>query len=473
MSSQVINADVLDGLRGMASDSVDCVCTSPPYFGLRSYLGLPPTRWSDGSTCCLGSESTPGEFVAHIVEVFGEVRRVLKPSGVCWVNVGDSYSADSKWGGETGGKHAYLDDDNRKRVGREKRTTGLDNGNLLGIPWRCALALQADGWTLRSEMIWKKDSAMPQSVQGWRWERCRVKTSNGLVSRRGKVAPRSWSDFAPSDYSKPTALAQWQPCSGCERCRANDGFVLRKGSWRPTTSHEQVFLLVKSGSYFCDRDAVATPLAEATASRERYTRNNGKREQFAVAHDHESDSSPAGANMRTVQSVPRRGPKYEFCYACHRLYIGPEVTKGMTKRPCRECGGKEWVSHYASFSLSLPLTLIKASCSEAGNCAACGSPWARVVKTEYAEKRPSSSSYAAKAHIRPQVGLLANRWDTPDKCTTIGFRPTCTCSIYRLELSGKQFQQLPEHLKSYFEKVRPESAKPLVLDPFSSARGHP
>jgi DNA modification methylase len=102
--------------------------------------------------------------------VFREVWRVLRDDGSCWVNIGDSYANDGKWGGETGGMQAYLDDNSRKRVGREKRQTGLPPKSLMLIPQRLALALQADGWTIRNDIIWMKGNPMPESVK----DRCTV-----------------------------------------------------------------------------------------------------------------------------------------------------------------------------------------------------------------------------------------------------------------------------------------------------------
>ena len=91
-------------------------------------------------------------------------RQVLRDDGTLWLNLGDSYANDGKWGGETGGKQSYLPDSDRKRIGREKRTTGLPPKSLIGIPWRVAFALQDAGWVLRSDIIWHKPNAMPESV---------------------------------------------------------------------------------------------------------------------------------------------------------------------------------------------------------------------------------------------------------------------------------------------------------------------
>ena len=150
---RLIPGDCLAGLATLPDASVHCCVTSPPYWGLRDY-GV------DGQ---LGLEPTPGEYVAKMVAVFREVRRVLRDDGTLWLNLGDSYANDTKWGGSSGGKHvADLHGDSG--IGRGKRNTGLKAKDLVGIPWRVAFALQADGWYLRSDIIWSKPNPMPESV---------------------------------------------------------------------------------------------------------------------------------------------------------------------------------------------------------------------------------------------------------------------------------------------------------------------
>jgi len=129
-----------------------CV-TSPPYFGLRDY-GV------DGQ---FGLEKTPDEYVAHLVEVFRDVRELLTDDGTLWLNLGDSYANDSKWGGSSGGKHAKGLHGNTG-IGRGKKFTGLKSKDLIGVPWRVAFALQEDGWYLRQDIIWSKPNPMPESV---------------------------------------------------------------------------------------------------------------------------------------------------------------------------------------------------------------------------------------------------------------------------------------------------------------------
>jgi DNA modification methylase len=145
--------DTLEGLRGLPDNSIQCCVTSPPYFGLRDY-GMPGQ---------IGLEPTPQEYVARMVGVFEEVRRVLREDGTFWLNVGDSYSNDGKWGGATGGKH--VKGLHGSLVGRARRHTGLKPKDLIGIPWMLAFALRDAGWYLRSEIIWHKLAPMPESVR--------------------------------------------------------------------------------------------------------------------------------------------------------------------------------------------------------------------------------------------------------------------------------------------------------------------
>ena len=143
-------------------NSVDCVVTSPPYWGLRDYS-------TEGQ---LGLEETPEEWVVNMVAVFREVWRVLKPTGTVWMNLGDSYAANGTTGGggavdtRTDGRKTTPGDKvrGRKPEVRNARRIGLKAKDLVGIPWRVAFALQADGWYLRSDIIWSKPNPMPESV---------------------------------------------------------------------------------------------------------------------------------------------------------------------------------------------------------------------------------------------------------------------------------------------------------------------
>jgi DNA modification methylase len=199
---EIRQGHVLDLLRRMPEESVQCVVTSPPYFGLRDY-DLPPSTWGDGWTGCLGLEPTPELFVAHLVEVFAEVRRVLRSDGTLWVNMGDSYCAAAtgvrdldREATRSGMDGAYkVPSVDRRGVawGASDRRVlpGLKQKDLIGVPWMLAFALRSDGWWLRKDIIWNKPATMPESVKD-----------------------------------------------------------------RPTSSHEHIFLLAKSPTYFYDADAI-------------------------------------------------------------------------------------------------------------------------------------------------------------------------------------------------------------------------
>ena len=139
------HGDCLAVLRTIPEASVQCCVTSPPYYGLRDY----------GVEGQIGLEKTPDEFIARLVAVFSEVRRVLKPDGTLWVNIGDSYANDGKRGGSSGGKHVNALH-GESGIGRRRRETGLKPKDLIGIPWMLAFALSSEGWWLRQDIIWHK-----------------------------------------------------------------------------------------------------------------------------------------------------------------------------------------------------------------------------------------------------------------------------------------------------------------------------
>ncbi len=148
---QILQGDVRAVLPTLAAESVNCVVTSPPYWGLRDY-GV------DGQ---IGQEASPEEFVATMVEVFREVRRVLRKDGTLWLNLGDSYARSG--GAQQGERRALRHYETAQR--RNCRPpSGLKHKDLVGIPWATAFALRADGWWLRSEVIWNKLNPQPENV---------------------------------------------------------------------------------------------------------------------------------------------------------------------------------------------------------------------------------------------------------------------------------------------------------------------
>jgi DNA modification methylase len=152
MTVTILKGDCRDVLATLPDESVHCVVTSPPYFGLRDY----------GVAGQIGLEATPDAFVAQLGGVFGALRRVLRKDGTVWLNLGDSYGGPKGNTAMTGGRHDPV---------RGHTMYGGVNGSygkhkqLLGIPWRVAFALQADGWYLRQDIIWSKPNPMPESVR--------------------------------------------------------------------------------------------------------------------------------------------------------------------------------------------------------------------------------------------------------------------------------------------------------------------
>ena len=205
MKREIVCGDALEVLRGLPDESVHCCVTSPPYWSLRDY----------GVEGQLGLEETMEEYVEKIVEVFREVRRVLRNDSTLWLNLGDSYASSGVQGPNSGlaklaDRHAPRvnpRNPNRDDIGDVPRAErhipiGLKPKDLVGIPWRVAFALQADGWWLRSDIIWSKPNPMPESVRD-----------------------------------------------------------------RPTKAHEYIFLLSKSARYYYDADAIKEPTLDSSLER--------------------------------------------------------------------------------------------------------------------------------------------------------------------------------------------------------------
>jgi len=290
----------------LADGVVQCVVTSPPYWGLRAYSGEQERVWPDGWRGGLGLEPTPELFIEHMVQVFREVRRVMRDDGVAWVNMGDSFN----------------------------------DKQLVMMPHRLALALQSDGWWVRSDVVWAKPNPMPESLSGWRWEQCKVKVTD-----------------------------DWQPCTGCPKCEETDGLVLRRGSWRPTNSHEYVFMLAKSSTYFSDGEAV--------------------REGRSLNGD-----NLAGRNLRSVWN------------------IATQPFKG---------------AHYATFPTALAQRCVLASTSRHA-CAKCGMAWSRKLEKPVA---PYKDTRAHGRHVptgnKKISGAQLQKWLDANPAKTLGYMPSCQC----------------------------------------------
>ena len=378
----------------LPDQSVHCVVTSPPYFGLRVY--------KDNDDRGIGLESTVEDYIANMVDVFREVRRVLRDDGVAWLNLGDSYAPDTKG---TGGPSVKQLSNAGSFHGVTRHSIDMASGNRLGIPERVVLALQADGWTWRDTIIWAKKSAMPESLAGWRWERCRVKVASASRNVSDEQHP-SGNRTMPIGGSIATAeQAEWADCPGCPKCEANDGLVLRRGSWRTTQAHEYIYMLTKGMGYYADGEAVKTAVSVNSDFHGKnivhdYPSALGKAHHVKLGNG--SVGNPSGANRRSVWND-----------------ISPEPYGG---------------AHFATFPSDLPRICIQASTSERGCCSECGSQWARVINSGHNIHPGSSHNHTAddiqgntQTHHSgiPAGTIMAQRFHAKESTQTLGWRPTC------------------------------------------------
>jgi DNA modification methylase len=273
--------------------------TSPPYFGLRNYEGEQVVNWPevayqpvsglseklviDPWVGPLGAEPDIFQYIGHLVLVCREVARVLRPDGTFWFNIGDSQSGSGGLGTTPGISN---------RQGTMPHYPGrsvdfLEDGNAILVPFRVALALQADGWIVRRPCIWYKENPMPEPRKGWRWER----PACPCVTERRETFIREHMEEQGIDrhriYEKAgTAI---EPDPDCEQCHGSGRYgehQFRPESWRHTASHEHVFHLIRKMGNYSDHMQVSTetganPLDVIVAQRSNYS---GK--HFAVFPPH-------------------------------------------------------------------------------------------------------------------------------------------------------------------------------------------
>ena len=236
---KILQGDALTKLKEIPDETADMCVTSPPYYGLRSYN-------VDGQ---IGLEETPEKYISVLADVFDEVKRVLKPDGTLWVNIGDSYAGSGKgaWENKTAQKEVYVPDRDSPQCKMPKTWDGIKAKDLIGIPWMLAFELRKRGWYLRQDIIWTKPNTVPESVM--------------------------------------------------DRC---------------TKSHEYIFLLSKESRYYFDHDAMQEPaVKEASFGVNRSTRYGGKKysespEVFYRTKSGNAYNYTGYRNRRDVWSIPTK-----------------------------------------------------------------------------------------------------------------------------------------------------------------------
>lgn len=376
--NKIYNEDAIQTMSRMEDNSIDCVVTSPPYWGLRSY-DIPPQIWPDSQPLCeehewqikdyknpmdrdgqygdsfqpqghgkniteapvisqfclhcnawrgeLGLEPTPELYVEHITQIFREVKRVLSKTGTLFLNLGDSYAGSCADIVSSGSAYPNLTN--------PSQNIKLKPKDLCGMPWRVAFALQSDGWWLRRDIIWSKPNPMPES------------------------------------------------CTD-----------------RPTTSHEYIFLLTKAANYFYDAEAIREPLICPNETR-RPVGSKGAwemdgREQGDNGGGSPYEGYPSKRNKRSVWT--------------------------MATQPFPE-------KHFATFPLKLPSICIKAGTSEKGKCSECGSPWERLIEPDEERKKQLGKGFHDHSNDRDQGWSQAKQMPQPQGgYVTLGWQSTCECN---------------------------------------------
>jgi DNA modification methylase len=412
MAWKIMQGDVRAMLSGIPEKSVHCVVTSPPYWGLRDY-GLPPSVWGGEPECehewekfirpgqsggkkskkvqikgqenfqivpdkeqsicrkcgawfgCLGLEPTPELYVKHMVEIFRGVWRVLRDDGTLWLNLGDSYASGGMSNPSSnstlvGGKDLGAADYSITR----KVPNGLKPKDLVGIPWRVAFALQADGWYLRSAMPWLKGSAMPESVT-----------------------------------DRPTSAVEYF-------------FLL--------TKNRKYFYDVDSVR------KLASDASLKRINQKSFDKQKGGEKDYKHGINVNRSSRNTLENFAKNPGRNRRNSDW-FMDSIRDILEGKSGTLLHDENDipiaifCNPQPYKE--AHFATFSPRLITPMILAGTSPRA-CEICGSPWERVVEREPMEIKRSGRGVALGKYGKTAASGTMTK---PATSVTTGWRPTCTC----------------------------------------------
>ena len=356
----------------LADKSCQTCVTSPPYYGLRSYgIGT-----ENGE---LGLEPTPEAYVANLVAVFREVKRVLADTGTVWIVIGDTYATHNSGG--KGHPHNFRSPEVAEREGiiqvkPSPRSMGLKEKDLIGIPWMVAFALRADGWWLRRDIVWHKPNPMPESVDD-----------------------------------------------------------------RPTNSHEYIFLLSKSKDYYYDYTAILEPAAYDGRKDTRFKGSEKYKDSGQTFAERGHERWPKrlypDGNNQLLHDYKHSG---YFKDDGTPLFVMKDGIPMRNKRDVWTVNTAPYKeAHFATYPPALIKPCILAGTSEHGECPKCGAPWERVIdkpippKEVFTKTRKPEDGYVAgftKEGKAVGCGQKLQNWLNEHPAQTIAWQPTCTCKEY-------------------------------------------
>ena len=403
MSVKILVGDAITRLRKLEDESVHCAITSPPYWGMRAYQG------GDGM---IGLETTFDEHLDNLLRVFREVRRVLRTDGTCFLNYGDAYAG----AGVRMAHHANAGISNTvSRNGASTKRidpTGLKAKDLMMMPARIALALQADGWWLRSEIVWDKLSCMPESVTDRptsAHEKVFMLTQSG--------SPTYWTHRdGNGTRTKPSPDYVWIDPDTRRESQAHVTGWKRKNLWR---GHD----------YFYDAVAVRNKPAQWPPG------IPGSRAKGVNADRNDNDLAQRVRNKQRGHARSHTG----FNKTWDAMTKEEQQANGSSLRNVwRFASGGYPGAHFATFPPSLPERCIKAGTSEHGVCAECGGPWVRIIHTPkvpthlYSNRSNSGDNLVGNFirvdGVKRGSGQKVQNWRNQNPTQTTGWQPTCACA---------------------------------------------
>lgn len=443
--------------------SAQCCITSPPYWGLRDY----------GVSGQLGLESTPDEYVANIVAAMREVWRVLRDDGVLWLNLGDNYAGsgngwqkdkstlprpwllEARPGGETGRPPGYIS---------SRQDSGLKPKDLVGIPWLVAFALRADGWYLRSEIIWHKPNPMPESVtdrptkaheqvfllakqERYYYDYVAIAEETNDTSGR-EDNPRNARTIpeiseGPSLFGKIQEIGETQSgCSPILRGRKGEGHhqeisdngqgkrISVKGSPQEACGDESDNMRPNSIGMVGNQEASTQQMRNMREGNRADQRSYNSIEKGRTAYREEHSGIMQELQQQKKRSIATR----------NRRSVWTIATSPFSG------------AHFATFPPALVEPMVLAGTSPQA-CESCGAPWERITEHEQFGRAYTESQLEDGIHERSSAKSLATKrqayrragMESPPMPVTIGWRPTCNCP--------------PEHNTG--------SGKCIVIDPFA------